>query len=51
MLVRALKLFPAMPEANEFRVAINENLNADDIQIEVAYPSQPSRKLFEQMYS
>ena len=50
MLVRLLKLFPEMAEANEIRMAINENLSSDNIQAEVAYLHQPSRKSFERMY-
>ena len=50
MLVRLLKLFPEMPEAKAIRIMINENLSAENIQIEVAYLHQPSRKSFERMY-
>lgn len=50
MLVRLLKLFPDMTEAKEIRAAIGENLSEENIQIEVAYLHQPSRKSFERMY-
>ena len=50
MLVRLLKIFPEMPEAKEIRTAINENLSIKNIQKEVAYLHQPSRKSFERMY-
>ena len=50
MLVRLLKLFPDMLEAKEIRAAINDNLSVGNIQTEVAYLHQPSRKSFERMY-
>jgi hypothetical protein len=50
MLVRLLKLFPDMPDTKEIRAAINENLSVENIQTEVAYLHQPSRKSFERMY-
>lgn len=50
MLVRLLKMFPGLPEAKEIRAAINDNLSAENIQTEVTYLHQPSRKSFERMY-
>jgi hypothetical protein len=50
MLVRLLKMFPGMPEAAEIRSAINDNLSKENIQTEIAYLHQPSRKSFERMY-
>jgi len=50
MLIRLLKLFPDLPEAQTIRKAIDENLTAENIQTEVAYLHQPSRKSFERMY-
>jgi len=50
MLVRLLKMFPDMPEAKEIRAAIDKNLSEENIQIEVTYLHQPSRKSFERMY-
>ena len=50
MLVRLLKMFPGMPEAKQIRAAINKNLSSENIQTEVAYLHQPSRKSFERMY-
>lgn len=50
MLVRLLKMFPDLPEAGEIRSALNENLSAENIEIEVKYLHQPSRKSFERTY-
>ena len=50
MLVRLLKMFPELPEAKQIRAAINKNLSSENIQTEVAYLHQPSRKSFERMY-
>ena len=50
MLVRLLKLFPNLAQAQTIRKAIDENLSAKNIQTEVAYLHQPSRKSFERMY-
>jgi hypothetical protein len=37
MLVRLLKTFPDLPEAQEIRKALNANLTAENIRIEAAY--------------
>jgi len=50
MLVRLLKTFPEMPEAAEIRSALSENLTAENIEVEVKYLNQPSRKSFERTY-
>jgi len=50
MLIRLLTMFPDIPEAEEIRAGINDNLSVENIQKEVAYLKQPSRKSFERMY-
>jgi hypothetical protein len=50
MLVRLLKTFPNLPEANEIRAALNENLSAENISGEIAYLKQGSRQSFERTY-
>lgn len=50
MLVRLLKVFPDIPESQEIRNALNQNLSAKNINIEVDYLHQPSRKSFERTY-
>ncbi|MFC1502709.1 DUF2891 domain-containing protein [bacterium] len=50
MLVRLLKRFPGLPEAEKIRNALNINLSQGNILREVAYLHQPSRKSFERMY-
>ena len=50
MLVRLLKMFPDMPEAPEIRDSLNNNLSAENIEAEVKYLHQPSRKSFERTY-
>lgn len=50
MLVRLLRMFPDQPEAKEIRSALNDNLSAENIEIEVKYLQQPSRKSFERTY-
>ena len=50
MLVRLLKLFPDLPEAVEIRRALHANLSAANIETEVEYLHQPSRKSFERTY-
>ncbi len=50
MLVRLLKTFPNLPEANEIRAALNENLSAENISGEIAYLKQASRQSFERTY-
>jgi len=50
MLVRLLKLFPDLSEAEEIRAALNKNLTAENILTEVDYLHQPSRKSFERTY-
>jgi hypothetical protein len=50
MLVRLLRTFPQLPEAGEIRKALNANLTAGNIAIEVQYLQQPNRKSFERTY-
>ncbi|HEY3128067.1 MAG TPA: DUF2891 domain-containing protein [Acidobacteriota bacterium] len=50
MLVRLLELFPNLPEEQEIRAALNENLTERNIQIETAYLAQPNRQSFERTY-
>jgi len=50
MLARLLRLFPTLPEAGRIRAALDENLSAKNIQIEVAYLNQTGRQSFERTY-
>ena len=50
MLIQLLKRFPELPEAEEIRKKLGENLSVDNIAQEVAYLNQPGRKSFERMY-
>jgi hypothetical protein len=50
MLIRILRLFPALPQGKEIRAALNENLAAESIRAEVAYLEVPNRQSFERMY-
>lgn len=50
MLVRLLKLFPSLENESDIRKALNENLSAGNIKIEVEYLYQPNRKSFERTY-
>jgi len=50
MLIRLIKLFPNMPEAEEIRIAIETNLTSKNIQQEIYYLNQKSRRSFERTY-
>ena len=50
MLARLLRLFPDLPEASQIRTALDDNLSAKNIQVEVAYLNQASRQSFERTY-
>lgn len=50
MLVRLLRKFPKMLEADEIRKAISANLTAENIQIEADYLKQANRQSFERTY-
>ena len=50
MLVRLLRLFPDLPEADDIRKALNHNLASEHVAAEVAYLKQPNRASFERTY-
>lgn len=50
MLIRLLKLFPELPQADRIRRAIKRNLTKENILKEVEYFNQPHRKSFERTY-
>jgi len=50
MLVRILKTFPDLAEAAEIRGALDANLTAENIAVEVKYLELPGRKSFERTY-
>jgi hypothetical protein len=50
MLVRILRLFPNLPQGKEIRAALNSNLTAANVQIEVSYLGAPNRQSFERTY-
>lgn len=50
MLVRLLKRFPDLENAEAIRSAIDSNLTPDNLAVEAAYFSQPNRKSFERTY-
>ena len=50
MLVRLLKRFPDLETAGEIRMALDKNLSAESVRIEVAYLSEENRKSFERTY-
>ena len=50
MLARLLRLFPGLPEATQIRSALNANLSAANIDVEVAYLNQANRQSFERTY-
>jgi hypothetical protein len=50
MLVRLLKRFPDLPEAEEIRTTLNGLLTNENVEQEVAYLEQPSRASFERTY-
>ncbi len=50
MLVRLLKTFPDLPEADKIRHILNDHFTPEKISREVAYLHQPNRKSFERTY-
>src|SRR3989442_433501 len=50
LLVHLLRLFPTLPEADRIRKALNADLTADNIKVEVHYFDNPNRKSFERPY-
>jgi hypothetical protein len=50
MLVRLLRLFPDLPERQQIRAALAENLSAKNLQAEADYFNRPNAKSFERTY-
>ncbi len=50
MLVRLVRLFPSLPEAQEIRAGLKANLSAESVATEVDYLKQPNRQSFERTY-
>lgn len=50
MLVQLLRLVPDLPESRRIRYALNRNLSAENIAVEVAYLTRPDRQSFERTY-
>ena len=50
LLVRLLKLYPDLPEADEIRTALNGLITPEKVAVEMAYLGQPSRASFERTY-
>jgi hypothetical protein len=50
MLVRLLRQFPDLPEKEQIRKAMAENLTAQNLRAEADYFTQPNRKSFERTY-
>lgn len=50
MLVRLLRLFPALPEASAMRAVLSQHLSPSNLAAELAYVQQPGRLSFERPY-
>jgi hypothetical protein len=50
MLVKILRTYPDLPEAQKIRTALNENLTLENILAEVKYLKEHSRRSFERTY-
>lgn len=50
MLVRVLRTYPDLPEAEEIRAVLNDHLTAANIRTEVEYFNRPEAKSFERPY-
>jgi hypothetical protein len=50
MLVRLLRQFPQLPEKEQIRALLAENLSAKNLQAEADYFTGPNRQSFERMY-
>jgi len=50
MLVRLLRLFPALKEAADIRSALNDNLTEENLRTEASYFSRPNSQSFERTY-
>jgi Protein of unknown function (DUF2891) len=50
MLVRLIRLFPALPEREQIVTALDANLTAENVQVEAAYFKRPGTQAFERTY-
>jgi hypothetical protein len=50
LLVRLLRLYPSLPEAQKIRTALGENLSAENVLSEASYFRQKDRASFERTY-
>lgn len=50
MLVRLLRMFPNLREADDIRQALDANLTRENVLVEAAYLKQPNRQSFERTY-
>lgn len=50
MLVRLLRLFPDLPEAEQIRGILNDHLSEANLKTEAAYFGEPNRQSFERTY-
>ncbi len=50
LLVRVLKLFPALPEADSIRGVLDDHFTSEKVAVELAYLQQPNRRAFERTY-
>ncbi len=50
MLIKLLKMFPQLPEANDIRAAINKTFTAENINTETKYFDDPMEKGWERTY-
>ncbi len=50
MLVRLLRLYPDMPEAERIRAVLAEHLTAENLQVEADYFARPNSRSFERPY-
>lgn len=50
MLVRLLKRYPELPEAEQIRAVLSRNLQLANIEVEARYLAHPQRKSFERPY-
>ena len=50
MLVKLLKLFPELPEAERIRAALNQSLTAENLKAEADYFSRPNTQSYERPY-
>ncbi|HEY2975141.1 MAG TPA: DUF2891 domain-containing protein [Pyrinomonadaceae bacterium] len=50
MLVRLLRMFPNLPEAEDIRKVLGANLSEENIRVEVAYLREKNRQSFERTY-